>query len=235
MYCSVEGPSADGVFVLSLTNGENRLNPKSLAAIDGALDQIEAASAGLQQKALIVTGGAGSKYFCNGLDLDFLSEGTPADWTETITKLQALYARLLKFGMVTIASINGHCFAGGAMLALACDYRVMRSDRGFFCLPEVDIGLPFTPGMHHLIASKTTPQALREAAVFGQRISAERAVALGIVDAQDKDFLGVAHKLALKFAPKGRDSATLSAIKAELYKVAIAALIEVAKKPSAKL
>lgn len=46
-----------------------------------------------------------------------------------------------------MAAVNGHGFAGGCMFAFACDYRVMREDRGFLCLPEVDLGFDLMEGM----------------------------------------------------------------------------------------
>ena len=54
----------------------------------------------------------------------------------TSTRVHRLFARVLAFPRITVAAINGHAFAGGGMLALAHDFRVMRSDRGYFCLPE---------------------------------------------------------------------------------------------------
>ena len=62
-------------------------------------------------------------------------------------RVHELLARLLEIGVPTVAAIQGHAFAAGAMLALAHDERVMRADRGWSCLPEVDINIPFTPGM----------------------------------------------------------------------------------------
>jgi len=49
--------------------------------------------------------------------------------------------------MPVIAAIGGHAVAGGAILACACDFRFMRSDKGFFFFSEVDMGIPFLPGM----------------------------------------------------------------------------------------
>jgi enoyl-CoA hydratase/carnithine racemase len=71
-----------------------------------------------------------------------------------IARVQALFARVLGVGVPSVAALQGHTFAAGAMLALAHDQRVMRADRGFFCLPEVDIKIPFTRGMAALIAAR---------------------------------------------------------------------------------
>jgi enoyl-CoA hydratase/carnithine racemase len=78
--------------------------------------------------------------------------------------------------------MNGHAFAAGGMLALAHDFRVMRADRGFFCLPEVDIQIPLAPGMTALIASRLTPTVFRDTILTGARIGGADAQARAIVD-----------------------------------------------------
>ena len=68
-----------------------------------------------------------------------------------VADAQALLARMLALPIPTVAAVTGHAFGAGSMLATAHDWRVMRADRGFFCFPEVDIRLPFTPGMAALV------------------------------------------------------------------------------------
>ncbi len=68
------------------------------------------------------------------------------DRQEFISAVLKFLGRVMGFPVPTVAAVNGHAFAAGAMLALAHDFRVMRSDRGFFCLPEVDINIPPGPG-----------------------------------------------------------------------------------------
>src|SRR3954471_7277247 len=142
----------DGVAVVALTGGENRFHPDVLDALDAALDGIEE---GGGPAALVLTGEG--KFFSNGLDLDYLAAAGPDDTRSNIGRVHGLLARILGFPGFTVAAIGGHAFAAGAMLALACDQRVMRADRGYFCLPEVDLGLPFTPGMQALITSRLSP------------------------------------------------------------------------------
>ncbi len=66
---------------------------------------------------------------------------------------------------ITVAAVNGHAFAAGAMLATAHDHVVMREDRGYWCLPEVDLGLPLTAAMYAVVAAHLpAPDAARRGA-----------------------------------------------------------------------
>src|SRR5215470_556992 len=130
-----------------MQSGENRFNRPFLDALSKALDDVEKSSGA----AALVTVGAEEKFYSNGLDLDWIMGRGQAEGERFVRDFLAFLGRVLAFPVPTVAAMNGHAFAGGGMLALAHDYRVMRADRGFFCLPEVDINLPFAPGMSALI------------------------------------------------------------------------------------
>ena len=84
--------------------------------------------------------------------------------------------------MVTVAALQGHTFAAGAMLSLCHDLRIMRADRGYWCLPEADINIPFTVGMSALIQSRLPPPTAHEAMVTARRFGGLDAYAKQIVD-----------------------------------------------------
>ena len=166
----------DDVFVLDLGDTENRFHPDWLTAVEKHLAVVEQAEG---PRALVTT--ATGKFFSNGLDLDWLG-GHGDQMADYIARVQALFARVLALPVVTVAALQGHTFAAGAMLALAHDHQVMRADRGFWCLPEVDLGMPFAAGMSALIRARLTPQAAHEAMVTGRRYGGGDALAAGIVD-----------------------------------------------------
>jgi enoyl-CoA hydratase/carnithine racemase len=207
------------VTVLRLTAGENRLNPASLDAIEAALDELEL---GEGPGALVLTGEG--KFFSNGLDLDWMATAPPGGAEDVLRRVHALIARLLGFPTATIAAINGHAFAAGAMVALACDARVMRADRGFVCLPEVDLGLPFTPGMTALLSARLPAATAHEALTTGRRYPAEDALPAGLVDevVPDDRVVPAAVERATALATKPR--ATVAAIKRGLYADVLAVL-----------
>ena len=148
--------------MLDLGEGQNRFNGDFVDSLEACLDEVEAAA----PCALVTT--ARGKVFSNGLDLEWMAtQGEGA--MDHLARVHELLARVLEIGVPTVAALQGHTYAAGAMLALAHDQRVMRADRGYFCLPEVDIGIPFTPGMTELIASRLPVPAAHEAIVLGRR------------------------------------------------------------------
>lgn len=198
------------VFVLDLGDGENRFHPDWLGAMNAALDEVERTT----PRALVTT--ATGKFYSNGLDLDWL--GANGDrLADYVAEVQALLARILDFPAPTVAAVQGHAFAAGAMLALAHDFRVMRADRGYFCLPEVDINIPFTPGMSRLIAGRLTPRTALEAMTTGRRYGGAAAAEAGIVDeaVAEADVVPTAVERVRPLA--GKNPKTLGAIKTELH------------------
>ena len=206
------------VFVLTLGDDENRFHPDRLTAINAALDEVEAADG----PRAVVTTGAG-KFYSNGLDLDFMA-ANPDAAEANLAAVHALFARVLAFPAPIVAAVQGHAFAAGAMLALAHDSVVMRGDRGYFCLPEVDLGIPFTAGMNALIRSRLPVTTAHEAMTTARRYGGEDARAAGIVAATggEGEVLDVAVARAEERAAKA--GAVFGAIKARLYAEVIAEL-----------
>lgn len=205
--------SRDGVHILDLGDGENRFSHDWMTAVDAALDTVVASPAPL------VTLGTG-KFYSNGLDLDWLmaNGGELASYSG---RVQRLLARMLTLPVPTVAAVNGHAFGAGSMLAMAHDWRVMREDRGYFCFPEVDIQIPFTPGMAALIQSKLTPRAAVDSMTTGRRFSGPMAEEAGLVDgvAGEAELLdaGIARVAELT----GKPAHTLGAIKSTMFAEAV--------------
>jgi Delta3-Delta2-enoyl-CoA isomerase len=206
------------VFVLHLGDDENRFNPTWLEAVGEALDEVEAAEA---PRALVTT--ATGKFWSNGLDLAWVGEDL-SRLEPLVASAHALYIRFLQLPLPTVAAIQGHAFAAGAMLALAHDLRVMREDRGFWCLPEVDLGMAFTPGMSALVASRLTPQVAHEAMVTGRRYGGPEAAALGLVDAAVAEDEVRPDALERARALAGKPGASVAAIRAGMYGPVLEAL-----------
>jgi enoyl-CoA hydratase/carnithine racemase len=213
----IELEQRDHVWVLHMASGENRFNRASIDALHAALDQVEA----IEGPVALVTTGEG-KFFSNGLDLDWLMAGGD-ETVGFIDDVHRLLGRVLGFPAVTVAAVNGHAFAGGGMLAVAHDYVIMREDRGFWCLPEVDLGLPLTPGMYAVVAAHVPHQAVHDSALSGRRYSGPEAVAAGIADevASEDAVLDRAVQVASGLAGKNRD--VIAKHKRLMYGEAIAA------------
>jgi enoyl-CoA hydratase/carnithine racemase len=215
----VELTARGPVHVLQLDEPDQVLNDRTVADIGRALDEVEA---GQGPAALVLTGVGRS--FHQGLDLPFLL-GLGEGSTAFIRTVHQLFGRLLRMDLPTVAAINGHAQAGGAMLATCADLRIMRADRGWFRLPEVELGLPFTIVMNDLLAARLPQPARHRAMVLGERMGGAEAAAAGVVDLA-VDGEGAALEVALVRAEElaVHRGPVLAAIRRSLYADLLAAI-----------
>lgn len=143
----VEWKKDETVAIITMNNGENRHNPEWAEAMLTAYNEILEDS---EIKAIVLTS-SDPKNFCLGVDLGWMMKMQQANDYDSISKWLfrngEVFRAMLMSPVPTIAAITGHAFGNGAMLAGACDFRFMREDRGYFCFPEIDLGIQFSPSM----------------------------------------------------------------------------------------
>lgn len=202
------------VYVVRMQNGENKIDLDFLSAFNEQLDAVEKDSEGAC--AMVLTGEG--KFFSTGLNLDFLMNASAEDRAEFGTRILATYRRFILFPVPVVGALNGHAFAAGAFLSLACDFRVQREDRGWFCISEVDVGVPIGASMGGLLKAKLAAPVAREAALTGKRYDGPAAVAAGICDAtaSEADLVSTAIAIAAPLAAKQRP--IFAQVKAEMYR-----------------
>jgi Delta3-Delta2-enoyl-CoA isomerase len=207
------------VFILRMSEGENRFNQEWLDAVNTALDRVETSSG----PGALVTSGAG-KFYTNGLDLDWLAT-VPGQADAFLAALGELYARMLALPVLTVAAVNGHAFGAGAVLAVTHDFVIMREDRGYWCLPEADLGLPLSLGMFGVIEAKLPHRTAQEAILTARRYGGRDAALAGIAHhaVAEDEVLPRAVDLAASLAAKNRK--TTAHHKQLLYAQAIKACL----------
>lgn len=182
-----------------------------LSEMNACLDTLEAETG---DACWVLTGDGCA--FSKGFDLEALDG-------EVVVDAIRLLGRLLAFPVPSAAAINGHAFGIGAMLALACDFQCMRIDRGYWCLPEVDLGMPLAPAMTALLRQKLEPRTAADVLLSGRRLGGAEAAALGVVDeaCEVDDLLARATARVAPLAGKHRP--TYAALKRGLHRDALAA------------
>ena len=208
----------DEVYLLDLGEDENRFSPDWMKSVSALLDEVSQQPA---PRALVTV--SRGKFYSNGLDLDWVLSH-PAEVGAYVGEVHALLATMLTLPMPTVAAVTGHAFGGGSLLAMAHDWRVMRADRGYFCFPEVDIRLAFSPGMAALVQAKLTPAAALTAMTTGRRYGGAEAQSAGLVDLAVPEAEVATRAIELVRPLAAKDPATLGAIKATMYAAQVAAL-----------
>eukprot|EP01065_Artemidia_motanka_P010890 TRINITY_DN1584_c0_g1_i2.p2 TRINITY_DN1584_c0_g1~~TRINITY_DN1584_c0_g1_i2.p2 ORF type:complete len:234 (+),score=104.83 TRINITY_DN1584_c0_g1_i2:67-768(+) len=216
MAIELTGPDQKGVFVLQMKDGkENRFTPAFFSQLFQALDKVEAHSG---PTALVVTGTG--KFFSNGFDFEWLQTGG----TAPLESIHKMIERFLRLSVPSVSAINGHAFAGGAMLAMASDYKVMNSSKGFLCVNELLLGLAFTEPMMALFDAKIPLPLLAPVVLGAQRFGAADLLKHGMINAAvpSEEVLPAACKMAGDLAKIGHKKKLYKRVKESTYKASLA-------------
>ncbi len=206
------------IFTLTMNDGENRWNTTFVREFAAALDTVEAS----EGPAALVTASASEKFFSNGLDLEWrksTGEHRGGDRAVFGEEFMALMGRLITFPMPTVCAINGHAFGAGFMAALCHDVRIMRSDRGFICANEIQLGMVIPPPELALFRHKVPMNAFFETVQLARRWTGPDALAAGIVQqtASLDELLEAATQRAAELAPLGANRKVYQAQKESMY------------------
>lgn len=167
--------------ILTMNTAENRHNPEFLAQFNLLLDSIE----NDQNIRAVVLTSSSDKNWSLGIDLQWMANPSilPAAISDFMLQVTDLLKRIVTLPVPVIAALNGHTFGNAAVLACACDFRFMKSDKGFFCFPEVDVLVPFLPSMF-MIINKAIPQPFfNRLAMTGERVGAQQLLENNVIEA----------------------------------------------------
>jgi Delta3-Delta2-enoyl-CoA isomerase len=192
----------DGLALVRLTSGKaNALNPRSLAAIERALDEATGGGA----RGVILAGY--DRFFSAGLDLVTLY-GLERDAMDGFMAwFDAVMLRVFAFPRPVVAAVGGHAVAGGAILALACDARVMGATAGRFGLNEIRLGVPFPASALEIVRHAVPSGSVEEVLYEGELFDPEAALARGLVtEVVDGDVVEAARQTCARLATAPADA-----------------------------
>jgi enoyl-CoA hydratase len=200
----------DGITIIRIDRPPaNALDPSLLRAGAEVVHDLLADPPG----AVVLTGTG--PFFSGGADLRVVPELSPEDQAATTRTFNEMFDGWYRFPRPVIAAVNGHAVAGGLVLALCADYRVVGSS-GRFGLTEVKVGIPFPSVAMAIVQGELTAPVVRRlvfgAQLFGSRTATDLDIFDELVD--DDRVLARAIEVAHEFA--GLPRATYEIVKARL-------------------
>ena len=168
----------DGIAEARLKRG--KVNALSEPVVEEITDCLRSLAADLDTRAVILTGDGA--FFSFGFDIPEFLGYSRESFAKFLQRFTALYSYLFTYPKPIVAALNGHAIAGGCMLALSCDYRIMVSGNAKISLNEISFGSSVFAGsvemLRFLVGGKNAQAILYDGTLY----SAETAVQLGMID-----------------------------------------------------
>lgn len=173
----IEIEHRDQVAMLRMTRDKgNALNAELISALLAALDQLERSAA----RSAVITGQG--TVFGAGVDLAALLDGGPQYIRRFLPLLIELFERLATFPKPLVAAVNGHAIAGGAIIMLACDARLLARGTARIGLTEIQVGVLFPAWALEIARFAVPPQHFPALICAGRTYLPDDALERGLVD-----------------------------------------------------
>ena len=197
---SVQVSIREGIAAVTLARG--KVNPVNGRVVDELREAFRALEGNPDVRALVFTG-QGS-FFSFGFDVPEFLSFSREEFTGFLVNFTDLYTELFLYPKPVIAALNGHTIAGGCMLALACDQRIMAGGRGRISLNEIAFGAAVFAGSTEMLRFCTGSANAARILYSGDMYTADEALALGLVDgvAAESDLQNRAEAAARDFGGK---------------------------------
>ena len=194
----------DGIATLTFARG--KVNAINGPVVDQMREHLKSLEHDPEAKAVVLTGAG--KFFSFGFDVpEFLSFEKPqfARFLTAFTDLHTyLHTYLFLYPKPVVAALNGHAIAGGCMLALACDCRVMATGKGKISLNELGFGASVFAGITEMLRFAVGSANAAKVLYSGSMYSAEEAKAIGLIDevTAEQDLMDAAFNMASTLGSK---------------------------------
>ncbi|SEN08246.1 enoyl-CoA hydratase [Lihuaxuella thermophila] len=206
----IQWENHEGISVITINRPEvyNALNMDALVELSGVADRL----AFMKETRVVIITGAGDKAFCAGADLKERRTFTEDQVRRYIHLIRETFTKIERLPQPVIAAVNGVALGGGTELALACDLRVA-DESATFGLTEVSLGIIPGAGGTQRLPRLIGKARAKEMIFTAQKISAERAEEIGLVNRVAKR--GKALETAMELASIIRENAPLSLAQAK--------------------
>lgn len=154
----------------------NALDPELINSLLAAVETAPGEGA----RAVVLSGRPGM--YSGGLDVPALVGLDRAAMSSLLGDFLELLRRIALSEIPTVAAITGHAPAGGAVLAIHCDHRVMAAGEYRIGLNEVQVGIPLPQSLHSVLARVVGRRQAERLAVGGLLVGSDEALRVGLVD-----------------------------------------------------
>jgi 3,2-trans-enoyl-CoA isomerase len=200
----VQVSKENGITTITMSRG--KVNAINETFVDELGAVFNALAADTDTKAVILTGAG--KFFSFGFDIPELFNYSRNDFIRYLRKFSALYTQMFLFPKPVIAAINGHATAGGCILALTCDFRIMVTGKARIALNELNIGVAIVAGCVAMLKTSVGERNAEKVLLTGAMYTAEEAKCIGLVDGftSEETLMAEAKRITDEFSQKNPDA-----------------------------